>query len=178
MCEMTMISKTTNIIAGILCSYLVCGCSHYSVSVNDKLVYTPPPVFKDYQIEDQLLKACVEQTIYDLHITQAEDLKQLNCSHAGIKSLRGLSKFFALEALNLADNHLVDIAELKNLGRLKQLVLTQNAITDATPLLSLLHLHSLNLEDNPGLACADLKQLEQNQASTKLELQLPRQCLN
>ena len=156
----------------------VSGCSHYSVSLNDKLVYTPPPIFDDYQIDDRQLKTCVEQTLYDQHITKAEDLTQLNCSHAGIKSLNGLSKFFALEALNLSDNHIEEIAELKNLGRLKQLILAQNAITDAAPLLSLLHLRNLNLEVNPNLACADLIQLQQSLASNLLELKLPRQCLN
>lgn len=155
---------------------LIAGCKNYSVSVNENVVYTPPSIFKDYQLADTGLHDCVTQTIYDLRIIKAEDLKRLNCSSAGIKSLAGLDKFFALTELNLADNQLADVAEIGNLGRLEKLILTNNKIKNPAPLLHLLHLTQLELGNNPQMSCADLQQLQNNLTNRKLELTLPTQC--
>ncbi|MEN0038814.1 MAG: leucine-rich repeat domain-containing protein, partial [Cellvibrio sp.] len=120
--------KSLLLFCGLATSLLTAGCKNYSVSVNENVVYMPPSIFKDYQLADSLLHDCVEQTIYDLRITKAEDLTRLNCSNAGIKSLAGLDKFFALTELNLADNQLADITEIGKLGRLEKLFLTNNKI--------------------------------------------------
>lgn len=160
----------------LVCSAVLIGCKSYSVSVNDKTVYTPAPLFKNYQIADEKLNTCVEQTIADLNITKAEELIRLNCSNAGITSVTGLDKFFALAELNLASNQLSDISALGNLGRLEVLVLTNNQIKNPAPLLSLLHLQTLDLTGNPNMACKDLYQLAQNLAPLKPQLTLPEQC--
>lgn len=173
-----MFSKSLLLLCGVATSLLTVGCKNYSVSVNENVVYTPPSLFKDYQLADRQLRDCVEQTIVDLHITRAEDLTRLNCSNAGVKSLAGLDTFFALKELNLADNLLADIAEIGNLGRLEKLVLTNNQIKNPAPLLHLLHLNQLHLEDNPQMTCDDLKQLQQNLINQKLDLILPTQCKN
>jgi hypothetical protein len=119
----------------------------------------------------------VEQTIYDLQITSAEDLTRLNCSNAGITSLSGLDKFFALKELNLADNQLADINEIGQLGRLEKVVLTNNKIKNPGPLLHLLHLTQLHLDQNPQMTCKDLQQLQQNLNNQTLDLILPAQCI-
>ncbi len=173
-----MYSKSLLLFCGLVTSLLTAGCKNYSVSVNENVVYTPPSIFKDYQIADAQLHDCVEQTIYDLHITSAEDLTRLNCSNAGIKSLAGLDKFFALKELNLADNQLADISEIGQLGRLEELVLTNNTIKNPAPLLSLLHLTQLHLANNPQMTCKDLQQLQQNLKNQKLDVILPEQCAN
>ncbi|WP_039918340.1 leucine-rich repeat domain-containing protein [Cellvibrio mixtus] len=157
-------------------SAFLTACNNYSVSVNDKTVYTPAPLFKDYQLADAKLKDCVEQTISDLNVTKADDLIRLNCSDAGITSVAGLDKFFALAELNLANNQLSDINELGNLGRLEVLVLNNNQIKNPAPLLSLLHLQTLDLTKNPNMACKDLYQLAQNLSPNKPQLKLPEQC--
>ena len=41
------------------------GCESYDVTVNERLVYTPTPLFRDYTIEDAALSDCVEQAILD-----------------------------------------------------------------------------------------------------------------
>jgi hypothetical protein len=173
-----MHSKSLLLFCGLVTSLLTTGCKNYSVSVNEKVVYTPPSIFKDYQITDAQLHDCVEQTIYDLHITSAEDLTRLNCSNAGIKSLAGLDKFFALKELNLAGNQLADISEIGQLGRLEKLVLTNNNIKNPAPLLHLLHLTQLHLDKNPQMTCKDFQQLQQNLNNQKLDLILPAQCTN
>lgn len=171
-----MHSKSLLLFCGLVTSLLTAGCKNYSVSLNENVVYTPPSIFKDYQITDAKLHDCVEQTIYDLHLTSAEDLTRLNCSNAGIKSLAGLDKFFALKELNLADNELADISEIGQLGRLEKLVLSNNHIKNSAPLLHLLHLNQLHLNNNPSMTCKDLQQLQYNLSNQKLDLRLPEQC--
>ena len=171
-----MHSKSLLLFCGLVTSLLATGCKNYSVSVNENIVYTPPSIFKDYQLADAQLRDCVEQTIYDLHITRAEELIRLNCSNAGITSLVGLDKFFALKELNLADNQLADISEIGQLGRLEKLVLSNNKINNPAPLLKLLHIAQLHLDQNPQMTCKDLQQLQQNLNDQKLDLKLPTQC--
>jgi len=172
-----MHNKFWLLLCGLATILLTTGCKNYSVSVNENIVYTPPSIFKEYQLADAQLQACVEQTIYDSHITKAEDLTRLNCSNAGIKSLGGLDKFFALTELNLADNQLADISEIGNLGRLEKLVLTNNKIKNPAPLLHLLHLTQLHLANNPQMTCNDLQQLQQNLKNQQPDLIFPKQCL-
>jgi Leucine-rich repeat (LRR) protein len=166
------------VFCALIISLFVSSCKNYSVSVNEKVVYTPPSIFKDFQIADQQLFDCVQQTIYDLHITRAEDLTQLNCSNAGIKSLLGLDKFFALKELNLADNKIADIAVIGNMGRLEVLKLSGNQIKNPAPLLHLLHLKNLDMQENPSMVCKDLAQLIANQNKATIEILLPGQCVN
>lgn len=169
--------KSLWIFCALLISLLMSGCKNYSVSVNDNMVYVPPSIFKDFKIADQQLFDCVQQTIYDAHITRAEDLSTLNCSNAGIKSLQGLEKFFALKELNLADNQLTDITTLGSLGRLEIVKLSGNNIKNAAPLLHLLHLKTLDIRDNSALDCKDLPQLIANYNKTTTEFLLPTQCI-
>jgi Leucine-rich repeat (LRR) protein len=153
------------------------GCKNYSVSLNDRTVYTPAGVFKDFQISDVALSECITQTIYDLHITKAEDLTRLNCSEAGIKDLDGLDKFFALKELNLSNNHIHSITALNKLGRLEILFLQNNKIVRIEPLLNLLHLKQINISNNSITDCKNLKQLKTNLQDNKAEFIYGNQCL-
>lgn len=167
--------KSIFFICALISSVILTGCKDYSVSINERMVYTPAPIFSDYKIADTQLATCVAQTIADAHVTTAEELKRLNCSNAGIKSLAGLDKFFALEELNLADNQLVDISQIEPLGRLKIVILSGNNFKNVAPLLHLLHLQQLDIEDNKQLDCADLLQLVAN-AEQKLDISMPSHC--
>ncbi len=152
------------------------GCKNYSLSVNDKTIYTPAGIFKDYQIADAALADCVTQTIIDLHITRAEDLTRLNCAQAGIKTLEGLDKFFALTQLNLSENQIQDISGLNRLGRLEILLLQKNNIHQVVPLLNMLHLRQVDLSDNPIKDCNNLKQMEANLRDNKTTFVLDNVC--
>lgn len=173
-----MHNKSLVLFCGLAIGLLTTGCKNYSVSVNENIVYTPPAIFKDFQLADAQLHNCIEQTIYDAHITSAEELTRLNCSNAGIKSLTGLSKFFALQELNLAGNQVADISEIGQLGRLEKLELSNNKIKNPAPLLNLLHIKQLHLNNNPQMSCNDLTQLQKNLANQPLDLILPTQCIN
>jgi len=154
------------------------ACKNYSVSLNDKVVYTPPPLFKNFIISDEHLRGCVEQTIIDKHIAKADELTQLNCSNAGIISLAGLATFDAIKQLNLDENALTSITELSNLTQLKVLSLRHNNVTNAEPLLHLMHLTSLDVSENKNLKCGDLRQLMANFHNGDLRIILPEQCNN
>ncbi|GGY65489.1 hypothetical protein GCM10011613_06690 [Cellvibrio zantedeschiae] len=171
-----MHSKYIYKILGVILVSTIAGCKNYSVSVNNNIVYTPPSLFKDFTIADAHLRSCVEQTILDNKISKAEDLKQLNCSHAGISSLAGLEKFHAIEQLNLAENSLQSVAPITNFSKLKVLILRKNNLTSAEPLLHLLALKEVDVSDNAKLACRDLKQLATNFQHGNLKLVLPEQC--
>lgn len=173
-----MHNKSLILFCGLVAGLLTTGCKNYSVSVNENVVYTPPAIFKDFKLVDAQLHNCVEQTIYDSHITSADELTRLNCSNAGIKSLTGLDKFFALQELNLAGNQITDIDAIGQLGRLEKLVLSDNNIKNPAPLLNLLHLEQLHLNANPQMSCNDLMQLQKNLANQQLDLILPTQCTN
>lgn len=170
-----MHSKALWKLNGLIIILLISACG-YSVSVNERVVYTPAPLFDDYSITDQRLADCVLQTITDLKITKASDLKRLNCSNAGIHSLAGLEVFTGLEELNLAQNSVQSLSELTPMTQLKVLILSGNMLKNVAPLLSLLKLQTLDLNENNQLACADILQLEKNWVELETILIKPQQC--
>lgn len=171
-----MRSKHFKSICAILLTSSLVSCNKYAVSVNNKVVYMPPHLFNDFAISDVHLRTCVEQTISDNHITAAGDLKQLNCSNAGIVNLSGLDIFYAIEQINLAENAISSITPLSKLSALHSVILRKNQLTSAEPLLHLLHLRDLDISENEKLACGDLKQLVNNFHSGELNATLPAQC--
>ena len=151
----------------------ISACANYAITFNERTVYTPPPLFTDYQVGDRRLKVCIEQTIADQHITSAAALEQLSCSYAGIESLEGIAIFTGLRLLNLSHNRLSDLGPLARLTRLEHLNVSNNRLSGAEPLLSLLRLKYLHAGDNPDLPCDDLQQLA---ASLTGEFILPGHC--
>ena len=64
--------------------FLLGACQGYDVKVNEKVVYAPTPLFRDYTVPDPGLNGCLEQAINDDVITRAQQLTTLDCSFAGI----------------------------------------------------------------------------------------------
>lgn len=159
---------------GLLC--LLSGCSHYDVSINDNVVYTPKPLLRDYQVSDPNLARCIEQTVSDERITRAVDLTRLRCTHAGIESLEGIATFYALIQLDLGDNAIADIKPLEKLGRLEVALLGNNQIVSAEPLLRLIKLVELDLEGNPIADCRDVTQLNAAVKDNQGMLLAPQSC--
>ena len=159
-----------------LSSLLLLQACSYSVSVNDNTVYTPMPLFTDFNITDTNLRHCVEQTIADNKVTSAKQLTKLNCSNAGITDLSGLERFSAVQELNLASNKLQTLAPLRKLTQLQIVILYDNQLTDISPLLLLLHLAELNLDKNPALPCRDVHQLQTHTTMPDTDFIQPEQC--
>ena len=132
---------------------LVAACGSYDFTVNDKVVYTPDPLFTDFSVPDKALRECIREAINDAKASSASEVSALSCTGAGIESLAGLSTFTELEQLTLSSNNIVDIGELAALTVLQVLYLDNNHIIDPVPLYQLPALRQLDLSDNPHLRC-------------------------
>lgn len=135
-----------------LVALLVCltGCSRYAFSVNENLVYSPSPLFTEYQIADQALAACVERSIADQGISKAAQLRRLDCVAEGVQSLAGLEVFSGLRTVNLANNQLQSVRALMSM--------------QAQP--------RINLQGNAGLRCGEAFEL----AGMGAEISYPEHC--
>lgn len=152
----------------MLCCVALTACDRYRVMLNELAVYEPAPLFSDFQIEDRALFLCVQQTIEDQGITAAAQLKQLNCSHAGITSLVGLERFDQLEALNVRHNAITDITIVQRLPRLRVLDIAGNRLQQVAGLAALPNMETVNLQDNPTLDCAQGAAIASSIARTEL----------
>lgn len=137
----------------VILLFLLSACQGYDYTINDRVVYSPQPLFDDYAITDVALRRCVEQAIMDGRVTAADQLKALNCSHAGIASTEGISTFQGLMSLKLSDNKIRNLVEVGQLLELRSLYLENNAIIDAVPLAGLPYLTTLELSGNDDLQC-------------------------
>ena len=154
-----------------LLTMLLSACNSYDFTVNDRVVFSPKPLFTDYEIADGALSDCVEQAIADAHVTSAAQLAVLNCSHAGVVSLVGLGTFTGLSQLKLSANQIADLSHLQPLSSLEELYLDNNQVVDPSPLFELLSLRVLDLTGNSGLRCPSRNALLRVE-----ETRLPRHC--
>ena len=133
--------------------FMLGACQTYDLRVNDRVVYTPKPLFTEFEVANAALRECLEQAISDNKITAANEMVALNCSHAGIDSLEGLDSFHAITQLKLSHNTISDLSVLTRLSVLEFLYLDNNAITDATPIIQLPTLQVLDISGNSSLRC-------------------------
>ncbi len=152
--------------------FLLGACQGYDVKVNEKVVYAPTPLFRDYTVPDPGLHGCLEQAINDDVITRAQQLTTLDCSFAGIESLEGLAVFDGLTVLRLSANSVRNLVELTTITTLEALYLDDNQIVDPVPLGQLPALRHLDLSGNPKLQCPRPGTLAQ--VTTVI---LPKHCL-
>lgn len=129
------------------------ACQGYDVTVNDKVVYAPIPLFTDFTTPDPGLHSCLKQAINDGVINRADQLTALDCSFAGIENLQGLALFTGLRSLRLSANKVHNLVELGKLEALEELYLDDNQIVDPVPLYQLPVLRRLDLSGNPDLQC-------------------------
>lgn len=143
----------------LLLTVLVAGCQGYTYTLNDRTVFEPPPLFTGYAIEDQALAACVQQAIEDGGITRAEQLEDLNCSNAGIRSLAGIEVFTGLKRLGLDGNRIASLAPLAALEKLELVQLRSNGLRTADPALCKGSTKRIALAGNDTLDCAGIATL-------------------
>jgi len=143
----------TRCLTWILSCLLLAACGSYDFTVNDRVVYTPRPLFKDYTIPDPALKRCVDRAVADNNVTQASQLTTLICAESGVEGVEGLGVFTGLELLLLSGNRIRNVAPLGSLTVLVELHLQDNEVVDPVPLYQLPALNVLDLSGNPGLHC-------------------------
>ena len=139
---------------------LLSACGSYDFTLNDKLVKRSQQLFTNYQIDDKRLRRCIKQAIFDNNISQASELEDLNCSHAGIISINGLESFSHLKRIKLSHNKISNIYEIRTLHKLEVLHMSHNHILDFLPTLSLVKLQELDVSNNPNLKCPIKLQLK------------------
>jgi len=88
-------------------------------------------------IADKALAQCIAQIVKDRGVQNSTQLTQINCSKAGISSLKGIGQFTQLAYLDVS----------------------YNRIYDTTPLLGLSKLSQVKLKGNKQLNCAYVKEL-------------------
>ena len=132
---------------------LLGACQGYDFKVNDKVVYTPIPLFTDFTVPDPGLDSCLKQAINDGVITAPEQLTTLDCSFAGIESLEGLAAFTGLKSVRLSANKVRNLVELAKIMTLQDLILDDNQIVDPVPLYHLSALRQLDLSGNAEMQC-------------------------
>jgi len=132
---------------------LLCACQSYDVKVNDRVVYTPTPLFSDFAAADPGLRSCIERAINDGVVTAPGQLSSLDCSFAGIENLDGLAIFTELKTLRLSANKVSNLGELSKIITLQEVFLDDNQIIDPAPLYQLSALRKLDLSGNQALQC-------------------------
>lgn len=157
----------------LLLMLLLSACSKYQLTLNDQVMYTPPPLFTHFSTEDLNLRNCLDQAIKDQKVTQPAQLTLLDCSNAGVTSIKGLEIFSGLKQINLAHNQLQDIAPLAAMTDLEVLVINHNQLKSAAALLNKPRLARLDMSDNPALDCDAVSQLATGFTG---ELRKPKQC--
>ncbi len=155
----------------LLIVLLIAGCGSYDFTVNERVVFSPKPLFTDYEITDPALGECIKQAIVDNTVTSAAQLSVLNCSHAGIQSLAGIGSFTGLTQLKLSSNEFSDLTHLTPLSSLEDVYLDNNKIENAAPLYDLLSLRLVDLRGNATLRCPASGALLRAE-----EVRLPRHC--
>ncbi len=169
-----MLTKLTKLLTALtLTGIFLSGCADYRFEINDRLVYSPTPLFSDFLIRDKALNNCVKQHINTEGFTAAAQVITLNCGHAGISDLAGLERFSALEGIKLSHNTISNIRPLAQLSQLKELYLDNNQILDIGPLAVLTKLETVDLHGNPELDCAQLKH---SLSTDELTITLPSHC--
>ena len=159
-------------VASLLAFLLLTACENYDFKVNERVVYSPAPLFQDFDIPDEALRTCLEQAIVDNGIRAAGQLSTLNCSHAGIEALDGLATFTGIKLLKLSSNNIRNLVELGQLTLLDELYLDNNQVVDPVPLYQLPALRFVDLSGNPTLQCPRGAALGRIESVT-----LPSHCL-
>ncbi len=139
-----------------LCTFLW-ACSTYEVSLNNQVLYTPPPLYSDYKISDLALSDCVKSTIQEQQIVKPEQLEELLCPPGNIKSLSDLRYFTNIKKLGVANNDIESLQGLEQLKELQRLDVSGNNIRQVLELNILTKLVYLDLRKNSQLICEPIK---------------------
>ena len=149
-----------------------------STSAIDSLVFEDQNL--DAAIYDYLIKNLQENSyiarapfIINIEKQQILNVSELDISNHNISNIKGLSNFTYLNTLNIADNTVSDISEIKYLENLKVLYLTNNKLNgNYSAIEKLYYLKTLGLAGNNISSLEGLNKLIKNITDNYYEVQL------
>lgn len=146
----------------------------YSVSLNEQVLYDPRPGSGVVVVADAGLQSCINVSMRQREQSRAGDVEIIACPELEIESLAGIQQLNNLRYLDLANNQLVHMDELRGLSRLSSVNAPNNNLTDISGLLSIASLTSAVLTGNNAIPCEQLDTLEQRLRQNLLR---PERCV-
>jgi len=150
------------------------GCNH-TISFNNNILYTPNPAQRSGVLEDPSLQGCLNQVLAVGGTTDHAAVTLLACPDAGIGTLEGIEALTALEQLEVSDNLITDLSPVTRLRNLRVLSIRNNLLGDIRLLDTLPTLRFISLQGNDRIPCRQLDTLQQRLGNT---LGRPAACIN
>jgi len=150
------------------------GCNH-TISFNNNILYTPNPLQRAGVLNDPSLQGCLNQVLEGGGTTDHAAVTLLACPDAAISTLEGIEALTALEQLEVSNNLITDLSPLTRLRNLRVLSIRNNLLGDIRLLDTLPTLRFISLQGNDRIPCRQLDTLQQRLGNT---LGRPAACIN
>ena len=169
--------STPSLLSLLFFPLLLGGCSldRYNFIFNDNIVYSPNAALENAVLRDPALQACLNQTMTSNNTDDPATITLLACPGAGVESLVGIEALESLQQLELSDNQISNLSPLGNLRNLRVLSLRNNRIGNVGTLENLPILRFLSLEGNERVPCRQIDSLERKLGNT---FGRPAACVN
>ena len=161
-------------LTGTLC-LLLSACSHipYSITFNDNVVYVPGGKASMGPLKDSALQGCLNQALAADTTLTAATITLLACPSAGVESLEGIAALESLEQLELSDNRITNLSPLSSVKKLRVLSIRNNDVGNVGILDNLPILRFVALQGNNSVPCHQLDALQKRLGNT---LGRPLEC--
>lgn len=162
-------------VTALFCLLLGCQQNPYTVTFNNNVVYSPNAEIRDKVLEDPALQACLNQVLASNTDVDLAGVALIACPGAGITTLEGIANLPNLEQLDVSDNIISNVSPLLALKKLRVLGLRNNTVGNVGVLVSLPLLRFVSLSGNNRISCRDLAVLANKLGNT---LDKPLTCLD
>ena len=168
------LTSTSPFLSLLLTLFLLTACGSYRVMLGESVLYSPSgaPATPSL-LSDANLQGCLNQVFITSGNNDPASVKLLACPSAGVQSLAGIGVLVNLEQLELSDNKVSDLSPLQNLRNLRVLSIRNNRIGNINTLLSLPILRFVALQGNNAIGCRQLEMLEEKLGNS---LNRPERC--
>lgn len=168
-------SVCKTVVWGVVLLLIGCKQNPYTVTFNNNVIYSPNAAIQNKVLDDPSLQACLNQVMSSNTIEDPEDVTLIACPSAGITTLGGIERLPNLEQLDVSDNAISNISPLLSLKKLRVLSLRNNAVSSVSSLASMPLLRFISLSGNTKISCRDVEILENKLGNT---LDKPLTCVN
>lgn len=150
----------------LLCLSLLPSACNHTISFNDNVLYSPNPRPAQGPLRDPGLQACLNQVLAANPELNPANVSLIACPDAGIRTLAGIEALTGLEQLEVSNNLISDLSPLAALLNLRVLGIRSNAIGDVRILNELSILRFISLQGNERIPCQQLDELQRRLGNT------------